>query len=48
MTEGDDCDDEDVVVDRVDYAVVADADSQTGTSVSGTVSGTGWYRMSCT
>ena len=35
MTEGDDCDDEDVVVDRVDDAVVADADSQTGTSLEG-------------
>ena len=35
MTERDDCDDEDVVVDRVDDAVVADADSHAGTSLEG-------------
>ena len=35
MTERDDCDDEDVVVDRVDDAVVPDTDSQAGTSLKG-------------
>ena len=35
MTERDDCDDEDVVVDRVDDAVVADSDSHAGTSLEG-------------
>lgn len=35
MTERDDCDDEDVVVDRIGDAVVADADSHAGTSLEG-------------